>query len=152
MQRTLTEFRGLLSTEVNKMKTKNCTKVIASTLLMALASNCFASSCQADGVTRTVLQKHDIDVPRKDTVQDFVEFGPGTSFPRHTHPGEEVIYVLEGLLEYHIDGKQAVTLTAGDVFFVPAGVIHAVRNIGNSSGTELATYILEKGEPLVTCV
>ncbi|KAH8698657.1 RmlC-like cupin domain-containing protein [Talaromyces proteolyticus] len=137
------------------MKTTSFTQVVASVLLMALATNCqvlHASSCQAEGVTRTVLQQHDIDVPGKDTVQDIVDFGPGTTFPRHTHPGEEVIYILDGLLEYQIDGKPAVTLKAGDVFFVPAGVVHSVRNLGNSSGSELATYILEKGQPPVTCV
>lgn len=98
------------------------------------------------------MQEHDIDVPGKDTVQDIVEIGPGVNFPRHTHPGEEVIYVLDGLLEYKIDGQPAVTLKAGDVFFVPAGVVHSVRNLGNSTGAELATYILEKGEPSVSCV
>jgi len=59
---------------------------------------------------------------------------------------------LEGELEYYIEGKPPVTLKPGDVLFVPAGVIHSAKNIGRSNGAELATYIVEKGKPLVTLV
>ena len=69
--------------------------------------------------------------------------------PKHTHPGEEIIYVLEGTLEYEIDGKLS-TVKPGDVLFVPAGIIHSVKNIGTSNGAELATYVVEKGKPLIT--
>ena len=69
----------------------------------------------------------------------------------HTHPGEEIIYVLEGTLEYQIDGKP-VTVKPGDVLFVPAGTVHSVKNIGSGNGAELATYIVEKGKPLITLV
>ena len=61
----------------------------------------------------------------------------------HTHPGEEIIYVLEGTLEYEIGGK-AVRVRAGDVLFVPAGTPHSARNIGGANGAELATYVVEK--------
>jgi quercetin dioxygenase-like cupin family protein len=80
-----------------------------------------------------------------------VDFAPGASFPRHTHPGEEIIYVLEGTLEYEVAGKP-VTLKAGDVLFVPAGTVHAAKNVGTGPGAELATYVLEKGKPLTTLV
>lgn len=107
---------------------------------------------QQPGIRRTDLQRHDINVPGHETIQDRVDFEAGASFPRHTHPGEEVIYVLEGMLEYTIDGEQPVILSAGDVFFVPAGVVHSVKNVGNCTGSELGTYIVQKGEPLVTLV
>ena len=71
------------------------------------------------------------------------------AFPRHSHPGEEIIYVIEGLLEYQVDGKPPVTLKAGEVFFIPAGTIHAAKNVGSGNAAELATYIVEKGKPLV---
>lgn len=128
------------------MKPTNIARVVAS-LLMA-----HTTSAQIEGTTRTQLQQHDIDIPGHYTAQDLVDFGPGVTFPRHTHPGEEVIYVLDGLLEYTIDDQPPVVLKAGDVFFVPAGVIHAVRNLGNKNGTELGTYILQKGQPQVTFV
>ena len=40
-------------------------------------------------------------------------------------------------------------LEAGDVLFIPAGAVHAVRNVGSGNGAELATYIVEKGKPLI---
>jgi quercetin dioxygenase-like cupin family protein len=76
----------------------------------------------------------------------------GVTSPRHTHPGEEIIYVLEGLLEYQVEGKPPVTLRAGDVLFIPAGTIHAAKNVGSGNAAELATYVVEKGKPLVTVV
>jgi quercetin dioxygenase-like cupin family protein len=74
-----------------------------------------------------------------------VDFGPGAAFGRHTHPGEEIAYVIEGALEYQVEGKPPVTLEAGEVLFIPAGTIHAARNVGKGNGAELATYIVEKG-------
>jgi quercetin dioxygenase-like cupin family protein len=71
------------------------------------------------------------------------------TFPRHSHPGEEIIYVLDGVWEYQIDGKEPSRLKAGDVLFIPTGVTHRARNVGDGRGSELATYIVEKGKPLV---
>jgi quercetin dioxygenase-like cupin family protein len=104
---------------------------------------------QQPGIKRTDLQQHDLSVPGREVVQVRVDFGPGVAFGRHAHPGEEIVYVLEGSLEYEIDGKPAVTLKAGSVLFIPAGTIHAARNVGSGNGAELATYIVEKGKPLV---
>jgi len=74
---------------------------------------------------------------------------PEGTAPRHTHPGEEIIYVLEGTWEYTVEGKPPVTLKAGEVLFIPAGTIHAAKNVGSGNGAELATYVVEKGKPLV---
>ena len=103
------------------------------------------------GTTRTELQRHDLSIGGWETLQARVDFAPGAAFPRHTHPGEEVIYVLAGTLEYEVAGKPA-TLKAGDVLFVPKGTVHAARNIGSVPATELATYDVEKGKPLTTLV
>jgi quercetin dioxygenase-like cupin family protein len=81
-----------------------------------------------------------------------VDFAPGAVAPNHTHPGEEIIYVLEGSLEYQVEGKPPVTLHAGDVLFIPAGTVHAAKNVGTVNGAELATYVVEKGKPLVVPV
>jgi quercetin dioxygenase-like cupin family protein len=81
-----------------------------------------------------------------------VDFDPGYVAPKHTHPGEEVVYVLEGTLEYQIEGKPPVTLKVGDVLFIPAGTIHTAKNVGTGSGAELATYVVEKGKPVVVMV
>jgi quercetin dioxygenase-like cupin family protein len=106
---------------------------------------------QQPGTKRTDLQRHDLSAPGREVVQVRVDFDPGYVAPRHTHPGEEIIYVLEGTLEYQIDGKP-VTVKPGDVVFVPAGTIHSVKNVGTGKGAELATYVVEKGKPLITLV
>ena len=107
---------------------------------------------QQPGLTRTDLQRHDLSVPGREAVQVIVEVLPGMTSPRHTHPGEEIIYILEGSLEYQVEGKPPVTLKAGEVLFIPAGTIHAAKNVGTGRGAELATYIVEKGKPLLTVV
>jgi quercetin dioxygenase-like cupin family protein len=110
------------------------------------------AQAQTAGIKRTDLQRHDLSVPGREAVQVRVDLEPGVAFGRHTHPGEEIIYVLEGLLEYQIDGKPPVTLKAGDVLFIPAGTVHAAKNVGSTTASELATYIVEKGKPLLTLV
>jgi quercetin dioxygenase-like cupin family protein len=105
---------------------------------------------QAPGLWRTDLQRHDLSVPGREVVQSRVDIGPEAPLVRHTHPGEEIIYVLEGSLEYQIEGKPPETFNVGDALTVPAGVIHAVRNVGSGNAAELATYVVEKGKPLLT--
>jgi quercetin dioxygenase-like cupin family protein len=104
------------------------------------------------GVKRTELQRYDLSAPGREVRQVHVELAPGVAFPKHTHPGEEVIYVTEGLLEYQVGDKPPVTLKAGDVLFIPAGTPHSAKNPGKSNGAELATYIVEKGKPLLELV
>ena len=87
--------------------------------------------------------------PGREVVQVRVDFDPGVAFGKHSHPGEEIVYVIEGSLEYEVEGKPPVTLKAGDVLFIPAGTIHAAKNVGSGNGAELATYVVEKGKPLV---
>jgi len=108
-----------------------------------------AARAQQPGIRRTDLQRHDLGVPGREVVQARVELDPGVAFGRHSHPGEEIIYVIEGSLEYQVEGKPPVTLKAGEVLFIPAGTIHAAKNVGSGNGAELATYVVEKGKPLV---
>ena len=103
------------------------------------------------GTTRTDLQRYDLSIPGREVLQARVDFAPGSSFPRHKHPGEELIYVITGTIDYEINGKW-VTVKAGDVLFVPDGVVHAARNTSTEPAAELATYVLEKGKPLTTFV
>jgi quercetin dioxygenase-like cupin family protein len=105
-----------------------------------------------NGVTRTDLQRHDLSAPGREAIQVRVDLAPGVAFGKHTHPGEEIIYVLAGTLEYQVEDKPPVTLKAGDVLFIPAGTAHSARNPGSVTGSDLATYIVEKGTPLLTLV
>jgi quercetin dioxygenase-like cupin family protein len=110
------------------------------------------AQAQQPGVKRTDLQQHDLSVPGREVVQVRVDIAPGVLAPNHSHPGEEIVYVIEGLLEYQFEGKPPVTLRAGEVLFIPAGTIHSAKNVGSVNGAKLATYIVEKGKPLVTPV
>ena len=111
-----------------------------------------ASQPRPVGTTRSDLQRHDLSAPGREVLQARVDFAPGSSFPRHKHPGEEIIYVIEGNLEYELEGRGWVTLTKGDVLFVPEGGVHAARNRGDAPAAELATYVLKKGQPLTEFV
>ena len=73
----------------------------------------------------------------------------GAAGGRHTHPGEEVSYILEGTTTLLIDGQPPRVLKAGEFFLVPAGVVHDAK-AGDNGGKVLATYIVEKGKPLAT--
>jgi quercetin dioxygenase-like cupin family protein len=112
----------------------------------------YVAQAQQAGVKRTDLQKHDLSIPGHEVVQAIVEIAAGVTAAKHWHPGEEIIYVLEGSLEYQVEGKPPVTLKAGDVLFVPARAIHSAKNVGRGNAAELATYVVEKGKPLVVPV
>ena len=101
------------------------------------------------GINRTDLQQHDLSAPGRELIQNRVDISPEAPPIKHKHPGEEIIYVLEGLLEYEVDGEEPTTLQAGDVFFIPAERVHAVRNVGSGNAAELATYVVEKGKPFL---
>jgi quercetin dioxygenase-like cupin family protein len=138
-------------------------KAMTTTRMMAIVACVIVGSVSAllvaraqdagmSGVKRTDLQRHDLSAPGREVIQVRVDLAPGVAFPKHRHPGEEIIYVLEGSLEYEVDGKPPVTLKAGDVLFIPAGTVHSAKNVGSGNGAELATYIVEKGKPLVELV
>jgi quercetin dioxygenase-like cupin family protein len=109
-------------------------------------------SAQQPTFNRTVLQKGDISTPGREVVTAVVDFQPGGSPGRHTHPGEEVGYVLDGRFLLEQAGKPDVTINAGQAFLIPAGTVHNATNTGSGSARILATYIVEKGKPLATPV
>ena len=117
-----------------------------------LATTVAAAQAETTGITRTNLQRHDLAVPGREAVQVRVDIEPGKAFGSHTHPGEEIIYVLAGTLEYEVAGQAPATLKAGEVLFIPAGTVHSAKNVGNVTASELATYVVEKNKPLLTLV
>jgi len=104
------------------------------------------------GFKRTELSRHDISMPNHEAVTARADFQPGAAVPKHTHPGEEVAYILEGELDLDVAGKPVQHLKAGDTFFLPAGTVHAAKNVGKGSAAVLSTYLVEKGKPLATPV
>jgi len=131
----------------------NTTRIMAvAVLIVGIGLALHVAGAQQPGTNRTDLQRHDLSVPGREVVQARVDFDRGAAFGKHTHPGEEIIYVLEGSLEYQVEGKPPMTLKAGDVLLIPAGTIHAAKNVGRGTAKELATYVVEKGKPLVVMV
>ncbi|MBZ2208832.1 cupin domain-containing protein [Massilia soli] len=118
--------------------------LIASAVLLPAAH---AQKFDDQGIARTESVRHDYD-HKNEAIQVRVDFAHGASFPAHSHPGVEIAYVLSGTLEYAMDGK-TIRLTAGESLYIPAGAVHAARNAGDGVGSELATYLVEKGKPIV---
>lgn len=108
-----------------------------------------AAQAQTSGIGRTDILRSDLSVDGREVIQVRVDFEPGVAFPRHAHPGEEIAYVLEGSLEYVLDGKPPVTLKAGQALLIPAGANHLARNVGTVKASELATYVVAKGKPVL---
>jgi quercetin dioxygenase-like cupin family protein len=108
---------------------------------------------QQAGFKRVPLQKNDVSgVAGRESVLARGEFDPGASVGKHTHPGDEVAYVLEGEVMFQVEGKPPATLKAGESLFVPAGTVHAAKNASKAPAKVLSTYIVEKGKPLATPV
>jgi quercetin dioxygenase-like cupin family protein len=98
------------------------------------------------------LQDQELAVPGRHAVIAMIEVGVGGIATKHTHPGEELGYVLEGTFQIEIEGKAPQTLKAGESFFIPAGAIHSAKNAGQTPVKVISSYFLEKGQPLATPV
>jgi quercetin dioxygenase-like cupin family protein len=128
-------------------------RVVRVSFVALLAAGIVAGvSAQQAGFKRTVIQQADLSVPGREATTAIAEFQPGATVGRHTHPGEEVGYVLEGTIVLEQASKPAVTLGAGKTFFIPAGTVHNATSSGSTQARVLATYIVEKGKPLATPV
>ena len=125
-------------------------KITPSIPALALLAIAGAVVAQQAGFTRTALQTQDLSAPGRVAVQARAEFDPGAAAGRHTHPGEELGYLLEGQLELRIDGQPPRIVKAGETFFVPAGLVHDGVNTGSGKARVLATYVVEKGKPVAT--
>lgn len=123
--------------------------IAAAALIVAGALAPHVAQAQWAGIKRTDLGRNDLSFPGREVIQVLVEFAPGAAAPNHAHPGEEVAYVINGSFEYVLEGRPPVILNPGDALFIPAGTPHAVRNVGSGFALELATYIVEKGKPLL---
>jgi len=124
---------------------------IAAALAVAAAAGTWGVLyAQQPGFTRTTLQDQDLSIKDRHAVVARAEFIPGGAAGRHTHPGEELGYVVSGTLQLLVDGQPPRTIKAGEVFFVPAGIIHDGKNVGKGKAVVLATYVVEKGKPVAS--
>jgi quercetin dioxygenase-like cupin family protein len=126
---------------------------VTATFTVAMAGAAPPVQAQAkNGSHRKDLSKNDLSIPGWEEVQVRVDIDPGKTAPNHRHPGEEIIYVIEGTIEYKLEGMPPVRLQAGQVLFVPYGVVHSATNVGTTNAAELGTYVVQKGKPLVEWV
>ena len=128
---------------------KSILKWSALGMVLASASTLMLFS-QNPGLQRTVVHKADVSVPGREAVIARVELAPGASAGRHTHPGDEISYVIEGEGEVLIDGQPPRKVKAGDGFVIPAGAIHDARNTGSVPVKLVGVYVVEKGKPMAT--
>ena len=131
---------------------KRTKSLVAASLAVAALAAAWGLQAQQPGFTRTLLQKLDSSAQGREIVQAKAEFVPGGAAGKHTHPGEEIGYILQGTLQLEVEGKPPVALNAGDFFSVPAGTVHDGKNIASGNTIVLATYVVEKGQPLATPV
>lgn len=105
---------------------------------------------QASGLTRTLVGKADVSVPGREAVVARVEVAAGARAGRHTHPGDEISYIMEGQVDLLIDGQPARTVKAGESFVIPAGVVHDAHNTSAAPVKLVGVYVVEKGKPLAS--
>jgi quercetin dioxygenase-like cupin family protein len=115
---------------------------------LALAVAAAGAAAQSSGIKRTVIERADVSVEQREAVVARVELEPGVVAGRHTHPGDEISYVLEGEGELLIDGEAPRKLKAGDAFVIPAGKVHDARNTGAATLRLVGVYVVDKGKPL----
>jgi quercetin dioxygenase-like cupin family protein len=117
---------------------------------LGLTMCCGALWAQSSGLTRTLVTKADISVPGREAVVARIEVAPGGRAGRHTHPGEEISYVVEGQAELLVDGQAPRVVKAGESFVIPPGVVHDARNSGDAPVRLVGVYLVEKGKPLTS--
>jgi len=116
-------------------------------LLLTIAG---ALAAQTPAIQRTVVTRKDVSVPGREAVVARVEIVPGGFAGKHTHPGDEISYIMEGEGEVLMEGQPALKVKAGDGFVVPAGVKHDAHNTGSGTLKLVGVYAVEKGKPLAT--
>jgi quercetin dioxygenase-like cupin family protein len=104
----------------------------------------------AGTLKRTEIQHSPSSIPGREIVQVLTEIPAGVESGWHTHPGEEVGYIVAGTVEMAIHGRATLTLRAGDGFLIPPGTPHNARDLGPGTGHMLSTYIVEAGQPLAS--
>jgi quercetin dioxygenase-like cupin family protein len=126
-------------------------KAFSTTALLAAMFAALSAQAPAP-FKRTVLQQGDLSAPGREYVQALAELQPAAAAGRHTHPGEEIGYVLVGPVVIEIDGKPAKTYQTGEAFTIPPSAVHNAKNQGTSAVKIVSTYIIEKGKPVATPV
>ena len=128
------------------------TSIVAAIAAIAIGGVVSAQQMTPPGgqtAKRTILQKFDVPAGDRETVVVLIESAPSTDFARHTHPGPETGYVVEGEFTQTVDGQSPKLLKVGDSYYVSAGTIHSARS-GPNGAKVVGVFIVEKGKPLTS--
>ena len=125
-------------------------KLIAAAAGVALVAFAGVIVAQNPGLTRTMVTKADVSVAGREAVVAKVEIAPGAIAGWHTHPGDEISYVMEGEATLMIAGQPPRKVMAGDGFVIPAGTVHNAKNDGATAIKLVGVYVVEKGKPLAS--
>ena len=126
---------------------KNLRTVVVGAVVLATAGVIVA---QTPALTRTMVVKADVSVPGREAVVARVEIAPGGVAGWHTHPGDEISYIMDGAATLMIAGQPPRQVSAGEGFVIPAGVVHSARNDSTSAIKLVGVYVVEKGKPLAS--
>ena len=127
----------------------NASTRIAAVLALAGVLAASATSAQAPGIKRTLLQRIDLG-NGMEVVLGLAEIAPGGSVGRHTHFGIETGYALAGQSSLEVEGEAPRLLSPGDSYAIASGKVHDARVVGDAPAKVLAVYVVEKGKPLAT--
>jgi quercetin dioxygenase-like cupin family protein len=153
MMRAVAPQNGTLARAFPEESMARITTILLTTLALAWGSTALAQqaapAAPTSNIKRTMLQKVDVPGTNYDTLTGIAEIAPSTNIGRHTHPGPETGYVMEGTMTLLVDGQEPKTLSAGDSYQVPPGAIHDARS-GDKGVKVLAVYVVERGKPLAS--
>ena len=124
-------------------------KTVATIAFLVLLGAAAPLAAQDAPIKRTPLQKFDVPGTNYETVIGMAEIVPNVSIGRHTHPGPESGYMLDGDMTLLVDGQPPLALKTGESYKIPAGAVHDAKT-GAKGAKVLATYVVEKGKPLAT--
>ncbi|OGQ51147.1 MAG: cupin [Deltaproteobacteria bacterium RIFCSPLOWO2_02_FULL_53_8] len=131
---------------------KNKQRILVVLLCVCGLASATATFAQNAGLRRTLVGKGDVSVPNHEAIVARVELDPGVLAGKHTHPGDEISYVIEGEGELLVDGEAPRKIKAGDAFIVSAGKVHDAKSTGTVPLKLVGVYVVEKGKPLASSV
>jgi quercetin dioxygenase-like cupin family protein len=144
--RPWSKYRGVDVAYVRAMNIQMLVRFLSAAGCAMAVAVCAAQSAAA---TRKELRRVELAIPGRDAVMVLAEIPPGTASVRHSHPGDDLGYVVEGTIVLQVDGQPPLTLHAGDVFTTPPGRVHNARNVGTTMARALDTYMVERGQAAV---
>jgi quercetin dioxygenase-like cupin family protein len=120
-------------------------RILAAVIVSLLAVS--AAVAAEPAFKRNILQRSDVSATQE-SVLGTGELAAGGAIDRHSHHGIEMTYILEGEVELVVDGEAPRRLKAGDSFVVPAGKVHAAKNVGIVPCKLVGVWVVDKGKPL----